>query len=87
MFKVAVFNLKDLIKYTILLILIIVTILGLTKYFNNLKKMDNEVYAQEKEIEQDPGNEGFFNYDFTGCIETTSPIVGSVSNNNGKDVL
>ena len=58
MFKVAVFNLKDLIKYTILLIIIIVTILGLTKYFNNLKKMDNEVYAQEKEIEQDPGNEG-----------------------------
>jgi len=82
MFKIAVFNVKDLIKYFVLVFLTILTLLGFSKYFNNLKKMDNEVFANEEKIEEDPGNEGLFNYDFTGCIDTTSTIVGSVSNNN-----
>lgn len=86
MFKIAVFNVKDLIKYFGLVFLTILTLLGFSKYFNNLKKMDNEVFANEEKIEEDPGNEGLFNYDFTGCIDTTSTIVGSVSNNNEANI-
>ncbi|MBO4293488.1 MAG: stage II sporulation protein P [Clostridia bacterium] len=85
MFKIAVFNVKDIIKYFVLIILTIATLLGLTKYFNNLKKLDNEVFAKEESIEEDPNNEGLFNYDFTGCIDTTSAIVGSVNNEETPD--
>lgn len=85
MFKIAVFNVKDLIKYFVLVLLTILTVLGFTKHFNNLKKMDNEVFAKEENIEEDPGNEGLFNYDFTGCIDTTSAIVGSINNNDNSN--
>ena len=84
MFKIAVFNVKDLIKYFVLIILTIATILGLTKYFDNLKNLDNVVFAKDESIEEDPNNEGLFNYDFTGCIDTTSAIVESVNNNDNK---
>lgn len=85
MFRVTVLKKKDLIKYFVILILTIITILGLTKYFNNLKKLDLQVYANDGEIQEAPPNEGLFDYDLTGCIDTTSAIVGSVNNNNAPD--
>ncbi len=85
MFRVTVLKKKDLIKYFVILILTIITLLGLTKYFNNLKKLDIQVYANDGEIQEAPPNEGLFDYDLTGCIDTTSAIVGSVNNNNAPD--
>lgn len=85
MFRVTVIKKKDLIKYFVILILTIITLLGLTKYFNNLKKLDIQVYANDGEIQEAPPNEGLFDYDLTGCIDTTSAIVGSVNNNNAPD--
>lgn len=85
MFRVTVLKKKDLIKYFVILILTIITILGLTKYFNNLKKLDIQVYANDGEIQEAPQNEGLFDYDLTGCIDTTSAIIGSVNDNNAPD--
>ena len=85
MFRVTVLKKKDLIKYFVILILTIITILGLTKYFNNLKKLDIQVYANDGEIQEAPPNEGLFDYDLTGCIDTTSAIIGSVNDNNAPD--
>ena len=96
MFRVTILNKKDIVKYFVILILTIITILGLTKYFNNLKKLDIQVYANKEKIEETPQNEeekqeapqneGLFDYDLTGCIDTTSAIVGSINTSNKPKV-
>lgn len=90
MFRVTVLNKKDLLKYFVLLILAIITVLGLTKYFNNLKNMDNVAFANDENIMEEAPNEGIFDYDLIDCLDQTSSVIKTISKNNndtndGKD--
>lgn len=74
MFNVKVFRAKDLIKYFVILLLIILAIYFISK-----------VFIQNKELKSidEPDKKGFLDYDLTACIETTSTIVKNV--NKPKD--
>lgn len=66
MFNVKVFRAKDLIKYFIILILVVLIIYFISK-----------IFIQNKELKDISENKktGFLDYNLTACIETTSTIV------------
>lgn len=75
MFNVKVFRAKDLIKYFIILILVVLIIYFISKLF-----------IQNKELKDMTENKktGFLDYNLTACIETTSTIVKDI--NNPKEI-
>ena len=96
MFNVAVINLKDIIKYFVILIIILVSLFLISKYCNSFKNLDSTILTSEngviendinqKQENEDPGNEGLFDYDFTGCIDTTSTFVSSINKSNTSNI-
>lgn len=82
MFNVAVFNLKDIIKYFTILILIILAIFFVTKFFKSMQNPN----VVEASFTEDYQEDGLFDYDFTGCIDTTTTIVGSIKTSKNNKV-
>ena len=71
MINMAVLNLKDIIKYLIKITIVIVFVIGLTKYFSTAK------VDVAKQVE------GLGNASFTSCLDITIP---GIANTNKKEI-
>lgn len=80
MFNIRVFKVKDLIKYFIELIIVILIIFVITKALskNNKEKLKESFQGETKEWGLD--------YDLTSCIDVSSGIVKSINSNESTQI-
>ena len=74
MFNVTILKMKDIKKYFISIIVFIIIIISLTKYFSNIKK-ESQIIKQEveKKVENISGQS------LVSCLDKTIPVISSIN--------